>query len=99
MSFVVCRYVGVSSRLCSRLVARWRGCLRIGSFLAVSCCLRRPFRRARHAHIHRRGEGRGRWAGVYAAFAVLLAFTFVSAFCRIWVLAVLPGVFHIRGGC
>jgi len=47
MSFVACGYIGVSSHLCSRLVARWRGCLRNGSFLAVSCCLRRPFQRTR----------------------------------------------------
>ena len=37
-----------------------------------------------HAHIPGRGEGRGRWAGDYAAFAVLLGFASVSASCRVF---------------
>jgi hypothetical protein len=49
MSFAVCGYAGVSSRLCSRLVARRRGCLQIGSFLAV---LFDELVRGIHAHIH-----------------------------------------------
>ena len=50
------KILAASSRVCSRLVARWRGCLRIGSFLAI---LLDELADGIHTHIPRRGEGRG----------------------------------------